>query len=137
LIKDKDTQLKCKLMVLLKLEKKAKQWYGRVLPRGYFARCVAERLIQATADSMGGKLQKEVNALEVAMFQLSEQQGGVPRLFLQAHDDTKEQDGDEQKRGQGAFDTDDVVLVGTITTTPPGTRKTAAGRSEPEVLEIL
>jgi hypothetical protein len=136
LIKEKDTQLKSKLMALLKLEKKAKQWYGRVLPRGYFARCVTERLIQATADSMAGKLNKEVNALQVAMFQLSEQQGGVPRIFLEAHDDTKEQDGDKQNRGPGAFDTDDVVLVGT-TTTPTGTRETAPGRSEPEVLEIL
>jgi hypothetical protein len=136
LIKNKDTLLKCKLMALLKLEKKAKQWYGKVLPRGYFARCVTERLIQATVDSMAGKLQTEVNALEVAMFQLSEQQGGVPRIFLEAHDDTKEQDGDEQKRGPGAFDSDDVVLVGT-TTASPGARETAAGRREPEVLEIL
>jgi hypothetical protein len=83
-----------------------------------------------------GKLQKEVNALEVAMFQLSEQQGGVPRIFLEAHDDTKEQDGDEQTGGSGALDADDVILVGTITASP-STGEKAAGRSEPEVLEIL
>jgi hypothetical protein len=136
-IQDKDTLLKCKLMALLKLEKKAKQWYGKVLPRGYFARCVTERLIQATAASMNGKLQNEVNALEVAMFQLSEQQGGVPRIFLEAHDDnTKEQDGDVQNGSSGALDSDDVVLVGTIAASP-GTTEKAAGRSEPEVLEIL
>jgi hypothetical protein len=136
LIQDKDTLLKCKLMALLKLEKKAKQWYGKVLPRGYFARCVTERLILATADSMTGKLQNEIKALEVAMFQLSEQQGGVPRIFLEAHDDdTKERDGDEQN-GSGVLDVDDVVLVGTSTTSP-GTREKAAGRLDPEVLEIL
>jgi hypothetical protein len=136
LIQDKDTLLKCKLMALLKLEKKAKQWYGKVLPRGYFERCVTERLILATADSMTGKLQNEVNALEVAMFQLSEQQGGVPRIFLEAHDDTKERDGDEQNGGPGALDADDVVLVRTSTTSP-GTREKVAGRLETEVLEIL
>jgi hypothetical protein len=153
-------QLKGKLMALLKLEKKAKQWYGQVLPRGYFARCVTTRLMQATTgdvmiknDTMAGKsmattLRNEVDALQVAMFQLSEQQGGVPRIFLEAHDDSSntklEQDGvgsDEQKRGSGAFDTDDddVVLVGTISSTPPGSARSekAAGRSEPEVLEIL
>jgi hypothetical protein len=83
---------------------------------------------ETTAEtSMVTRLQNEVDALQVAMFQLSEQQGGVPRIFLEAHDDSStklEQDGlgDEQKIGSGAFDTDDddVVLVGTISSTPPG-----------------
>jgi hypothetical protein len=158
----KDTLLKYKLMALLKLEKQAKKWYGKVLPRGYFARCVTERLEQATANSMAGKLQMEVDALEVAMYQLSEQKGGVPRIFLEAHDDANEHDANERKGDSGleahddanehdanerkgdsgASDSDDMVVlvvpVGTGTNASlPCAREKPAGRSEPEVLEIL
>jgi len=82
-------RIKCRLLELLDLEKKAFKWYGPDLPRTYFCTHLIERLVdggEILPDSMLLVImEEEVKKLEQQMFTLSEQQGGVPRLFLDFH----------------------------------------------------
>jgi hypothetical protein len=88
------TILKMELLKLLKFEKNAQKWYGSVLPQSYFRYVVNERLIQAIVlddDDGDGphlslQIQKENQILQTGMYDLSEQMGGVPKLFRDAHD---------------------------------------------------
>eukprot|EP00985_Skeletonema_marinoi_P031455 scaffold37697_cov176-Skeletonema_marinoi.AAC.1 len=86
----------------LKLEKKATDWYGRVLPYSFFHHSVKSRfeswagkLLQTSngfsSDQISQLLQKEGDDLEKALYNLSEQEEGgvanVPKVFLQAERD--------------------------------------------------
>lgn len=80
------TPLKCKLIELLKLERDARKWY-KEMPRSYFARLVTQRLVGChTTDSMLAHVQREIDTLTRVMFIMSEQLGGVPKVFRDAHD---------------------------------------------------
>ncbi len=79
---------------LLNLEKKARKWYGTVLPFSYFEYILRHRIESwagANAAQMCQKLSHESDVLEKALYTLSEQQeggvGSVPKLFLTARRD--------------------------------------------------
>jgi len=64
--------LKFKLLELLKLEKKARKWYGVALPYGYFGFELADRLVErTTVNAMTTQIQEEVAKLESGMYNLS------------------------------------------------------------------
>jgi hypothetical protein len=79
---------------ILNLEKKARKWYGTVLPFSYFEYTLCH-LIESWANTnsaqMWQKLSHESDVLEKALYNLSEQQeggvGSVPKLFLTAQRD--------------------------------------------------
>jgi hypothetical protein len=71
---DPGTDVKERLLPLLKLEKKAQQWYGKVLPSAYFVRLVGPRLLEASKGkwpNMADVLDAEVEKLELALYVLS------------------------------------------------------------------
>ncbi len=79
---------------LLNLEKKARKWYGTVLPFSYFEHILRHRIESwagANAPQMCQKLVHECVILEKALYNLSEQEeggvGSVPKLFLTAQRD--------------------------------------------------
>jgi len=85
--------LKPKVIELLQLEKQARKWYDK-LPRAYFTFEAANRL-SASVGTAGSsettmkllrQVETEIANLSRAMYSLSEQSGGTPRVFLEAHD---------------------------------------------------
>lgn len=86
----KSESLKNVLLSLLNLEKKARKFY-QSLPAAYFAQ-LSKRLerIEGSDDelvqTLESHIKSEIEAIEVGMYTLSEQQGGVPRIFVEAHD---------------------------------------------------
>jgi hypothetical protein len=60
----------------LSLEQKTRQWYGHKLPSYYFCDLIKTNLI----------VDAECERLEAALYKLEEQQGGVPKLFLNAQE---------------------------------------------------
>ncbi len=95
------TQARREVLRYLKLEKKATDWYGRVLPYSYFQHYAKprfanwyEKLMQTShcsSDQISQQLMKESDDLERALYNLSEQEEGgvanVPKVFLQAQRD--------------------------------------------------
>jgi hypothetical protein len=86
------------LIDLLLVEKQARQWYGTVLPYCYFRYTLCQRLLNMQAPLLSRTmpihvmvqaLQEQTQLLKTGMFTLSEQQGGVPRIFLQAENDAR------------------------------------------------
>ena len=80
--------IKDALIALLELEKKSHQWY-KDLPSAYFD-MLARQLLSAT--DVPSFLKRETQTLQQAMFELSQQQGGVPKILLQAHERMEESD---------------------------------------------
>lgn len=115
----KSESLKNVLLSLLDLEKKARKFY-KSLPVAYFAQ-LSQRLarIEASDDelvrTLESHIKSEIEAIEVGMYTLSEQQGGVPRIFVEAHD--RESIGKKAARelqvnaGNDGSDEDDEVEV--------------------------
>jgi hypothetical protein len=88
---DSNSSGKEEVIRLLNLEKKARKWYGTVLPFSYFEYTLRPRLegwARANASQMCQKLRHESDQLEKAMYNLCEQVeggvGSVPKLFLTA-----------------------------------------------------
>jgi hypothetical protein len=79
--------IKDSLVELLNLEKQAIKFYGVKLPRGYFEQ-LCLRLEECSNSSSSHKckikteMKNECEILQTALYRLSEQQGGVPRIFL-------------------------------------------------------
>lgn len=97
----KDPKFRTHLLRLLSLEKKAFQWYS-TLCRTYFVRSVCpsiESFYKKNYDSTQAIkcIEQNVQLLEQAMFRLSEQVGGVPRLFREASDDAQECHGENEE----------------------------------------
>lgn len=90
-ISERSTELKVKFIELLKLEQKARKWYEE-LPRAYFVHEVADRLAQS--EELATDVQSEIDKLQKAMFSLTEQTGGTPRVMLEAHDRHRQEDND-------------------------------------------
>ena len=79
---------------LLNLEKKARKWYGTVLPFSYFEYILCPRIegwVGGNTAQLCQMLRHESDELEKAMFNLSEQVeggvGSVPKVFLTAQRD--------------------------------------------------
>jgi len=132
---------KKELVRLLRLEQKANQWYGSVLPWAYFRYVAAGRIEKwahnesgessgSDADAPKGEtaekarditslIRNEANILERALFALSEQHHNglqnVPKVFIKARDDCAKKglpDGPEgQATGDKSLDSDDDDVV--------------------------
>lgn len=97
----KATRARREVLRYLKLEKKATDWYGRVLPYSYFQHSAKPRFAtwsekhlqtsHCSSDQISQQLMKESDDLERALYNLSEQEEGgvanVPKVFLQAQRD--------------------------------------------------
>ena len=110
-------EAKKELVRLLRLEQKANQWYGSVLPWAYFTYVATSRIEKWANDKTGGSsrcdadaakgekggeeaqditslIRNEANILERALFALSEQHNNglqnVPKIFIEARDDCAE-----------------------------------------------
>lgn len=75
---------KVEVIRLLNLEKKARKWYGTVLPFAYFEHVLCSRIENYVGENSTTMLSTESDILEKAMFNLSEQLGMVPKVFLDA-----------------------------------------------------
>ena len=82
---------KAEVIRLLSLEKKARKWYGTVLPFSYFEYTLRPRIegwVGGNAAQICQKLRHESDELEKAMYNLCEQVeggvGSVPKVFLTA-----------------------------------------------------
>jgi len=126
---------KRELIRLLKLEQKASQWYGSVLPWAYFTYVAAGRIESWAEDVAGTKpssdpsdvsaqdvaalIHNEACTLERALFVLSEQHDNglqnVPKIFIKAREDAMKKglpDGPEgQATGDKSSDSDDEVVI--------------------------
>lgn len=116
-LKDADTK---RLMVdLLELEKKAFKWYGQ-LPKAYFMNLVGrlpgkENCSGAPASAL---LSEIMDTLRTAMFELSEQTGGVPKVFRNARDEYEKSNPDA------------IAVVRTIT------KNKAAQKSHADIIDL-
>jgi hypothetical protein len=130
------TPMKLKFIELLDLEKDSCKFYED-LPRAYFCNKVTERLLPIkSAETMKKQLQVEVDKLRSALFQLSEQVGGVPKVFRDAHDEFLTCDKSLRR---------EVVLVEMLPlqetnkrrTVPTATEKVCKQKTSVELIEIL
>ncbi|GAX12623.1 hypothetical protein FisN_13Lh089 [Fistulifera solaris] len=99
----RNMQVKEALMEILDLEKKSRKWYGQALPRAYFRGTLAQQISSkvenhSTAEQVLGFLKSEIVMLKEAMFTLSVQQGGVPKLFVDALDSPTLVSGDDSDK---------------------------------------
>lgn len=83
----KSNGVKGEVIRLLNLEKKARKWYGTVLPFAYFEHVLCPRIVSSVGENSVTMLSPESDHLEKAMFNLSEQLGMVPKVFLDAQRD--------------------------------------------------
>lgn len=79
-----NSAVKKKVISLLQLEQKARQWYGSQLPKGYFTTAIGQPLSMCSIADWPNQLQAHVQTLQYHMFTLSEQKLGVPKLFAAA-----------------------------------------------------
>lgn len=131
--------LKTKLMALLKLEKQSRKWYGPVLPRAYFEDELAPRLCAVMdANLLEAKIEAETTFLNEGLALLTNQQGMVPRLFVQAHDAAKQRAGIDGPNNDDDDDDEVVVLdtLGLPDNCSPTKKARAAGQGLLEAIEI-
>lgn len=76
------TTIKNSLVELLNLEKQAIKFYGVKLPRGYFDQLCVRLEECSNQCKIKMEMKNECEILQAALYRLSEQQGGVPRIFL-------------------------------------------------------
>lgn len=109
--------LKRSMIDLLKLEKNSRKWYGAVLPRSYFALQLTQRLLEVNSspDHLLTQIELEIERLKIAMYNMSEQLGEVPRVFREAHDAAVA----DQRNNLDDDDDDPVLLVASPMTTTP------------------
>jgi len=141
-IASSDSSGKDLVIRLLNLEKKARKWYGTVLPFSYFSYCLRPRIeCWLSAESnICQKLSNESDIIEKAMFTLTEQvEGGlgrVPRIFFDAQQEAFKQgkptaSPDDRKM---AGNDDDIRVV--EQTMQPRSNSKATGKPKMEVIEI-
>ena len=131
--------VRAQMLTLLELEQKSRKWYGEILPRAFFELVLAERLGKADHGDRSVMLDREIQQLKRGLFTLSNQQGGVPKLLLNACD----------AEGGGAKEDSDVMVVATRITSlaalkenalPTAAENGTKSRFEPppeQVIEIL
>ena len=146
-------EAKKELVRLLRLEQKANQWYGSVLPWAYFTHVVTCRIEKWANYESGGNsasdteakmgdngekaqditslIRNEANILERALFALSEQHDNglqnVPKIFVEARDNCAKKglpDGPEgHATGDKSFDNEDDDVVLVMGTFSCATKK--------------
>lgn len=109
--------IKHSLVRLLTLEKQAIKFYGAKLPGGYFQQLCVRLEDKCSSNNKNNNnkkcsssiqmdMKKECEILQTALYSLSEQQGGVPRIFLTAsaniNDDNDNNDDDSD---------DEIVII--------------------------
>ena len=99
---------------LLTLEAKAKKWYG-VLPEPYFDK---QRKVLEGKKSVNQQKEwilAECDRLQKGLYELENQRGGVPKLFLDARDSAKGAKGNTEvvlvKRKDGTVRACEVVEI--------------------------
>jgi len=107
---------------LLSLEKKARKWYGTVLPFSFFMYVLCPRFESCTQEVLRTarsiicqRLSHESDELEKAMFNLSEQEeggvGSVPKVFLAAQRDASEKGKPTSSEDTKVGNDDDVQVL--------------------------
>jgi hypothetical protein len=103
------------LVDLLDKEKQAKKFYAKGnsnLPEAYFLELCTR--LSSDKEKILDEMAKEVSTLQTALYSLSEQQGGVPRIFLEAND---------RKRAAGGYanesDDDEIEILGCFSAPEP------------------
>jgi hypothetical protein len=133
-------EYKATLIKFMELEKKARKWYGCSVPWAYLVD-LAELWKELVADDeLIKSIEHETCALESAMYSLSEQQGGVPKLFLNARLKAEKNGSPLSPATEDtAVGDDDVVVVKEVPAFPPESREGASNDETPprEVIEIF
>jgi hypothetical protein len=112
------------LLKLLQLEQQARKWYGTQLPSYYFGELRKSLvLLPQKKERVGPWLLLECQRLETALFQLEEQQGGVPKVFLQA----KESHGPDEEEHNAEIELVGRRTTSTIITQPSPERRSNGG----------
>lgn len=141
----KATRARKEVLRYLILEKKASDWYGRVLPYSFFHHSAKSRfetwameLLETSngyGDQISQRLMKECDDLENSLYNLSEQEEGgvanVPKVFIQAQRDAV-------KKGlptKEARDLDDEIEV--LEHSSPPKKKPREKRQPADVIVIL
>uniref|UniRef100_A0A7R9WSW6 Uncharacterized protein n=1 Tax=Craspedostauros australis TaxID=1486917 RepID=A0A7R9WSW6_9STRA len=101
-----DASAKEALTQLLQVEAKSAKWYCQ-LPRAYFEDLSKDLARQSTLSVLMDRVRQESEKLNSALFKLSEQQGGVPRIYLQAAEARKAEGHDKQNHDNGNDDDND------------------------------
>jgi hypothetical protein len=135
--------LKSKLIELLKLERDARKWY-RDMPQSYFSRVLAPRLTACTSQhALMMVVSNETETLTRIMYILSEQVGGVPKAFRDAHDaaassSSSPQANENKKLAFNAMKVeDDVILVPIPAPCKAAKVATHSSPGRPHVAEII
>jgi hypothetical protein len=129
------------LIKFLELEKKTRKWYGCSVPWAYLVDLAKLWKQVLSDDELIKSIKHEASALERAMYSLSEMQGGVPKLFLDARCKAEMNGlplGPETEDAAVVGD-DDVVVVKDVPAFPRESREGASNdkTAEVEVIEIF
>jgi len=96
------------LVDFLELEKNARKWFGPNVPYCYFLKRAQEWREMGTIN-LADDILKETAIVQTAMFSLSEQQGGVPKVFMLA---TKEfKDKGLPTGPNGSIEDDEIAVI--------------------------
>ena len=138
---NKDT--KQKLIDFLQLEKKAHKWYGTSVPWCYLY-SIACSWKNLSSDELIKGMEREAEALGNAMYSLAGQQGGVPRVFMEARCQAEQKGlpvSPEKDHAPADLDDDDVIVVKEVPAFQAQSRSDSYSgngkTAEPEVIEIL
>jgi hypothetical protein len=128
------------LIKFMDLEKKARKWYGCSVPSAYLVDLAELWKKLANDNELIKSIRQETIALELAMYSLSEQQGGVPKLFLDARYKA-EKNGlplDPKMEYAAVVGDDDVIVVKEVPAFPQTSREGASNdeTAQVEVIEI-
>ena len=108
---------KATLVGLLEKEKQAKKFYAKGnsnLPEAYFSELCSR--LSSNVETILDEMKKETTTLQKALYSLSEQQGGVPRIFLEANDRRKSSGRGDANDGDD--DDDEIEILATVNAPP-------------------
>ena len=128
------------LLELLKLEKKARNWYDSDISKSYFINVLGRRLMETSVASAQQAIDLMLNEVQNAMFMPSEQVDGVPRIFLEARKEDKENSEKDKKSNSKEHDDDDddeiVVLSSAEFYEDPRKPAAAQKKGKEQVIEL-
>ncbi|KAL7563087.1 hypothetical protein ACA910_022580 [Epithemia clementina (nom. ined.)] len=118
---DNNPKVKEALLCLLKLERDSVKWYKDELPRAFFSAVVNSNILSfdSTAELVD-YFKQEAGKIKHSLCSLQEQKGGVPRLYLEAHDqygaslasdDRNDNSSHDDVPGNNDDDDDDSVVL--------------------------
>ena len=127
---------------LLSLEKKARKWYGTVLPFSYFEHKLKPRLEGWAGENAINSCRHESNALETSMYNLSEQVeggiGSVPKIFYNAQREAAENGQPTSSPEDSKMSNDDDVEIvdQPLPSKAGGAGNLNAGKSSVDIIDI-